>query len=123
MKRMRVTAVLGLIAGLGLACADFQEGFEKGKSESMVEGFTEAGNKLQGMPASRAQKRLLRVCSLATDKAAAGELELIAGSVFMGELEAVIADGEVTDDEADTIVAKYEELTGETLPGRPGVKR
>lgn len=117
MKRIRITVVLGLLAGLSLACADFQEGFEQGTSQALTDGFAEATTKLQALPSSKAQKRLLRVCELGSDKAAAGEIELVDGSVFLGELDAVLADGQVTDEEADTIVAKYEELSGEPMAG------
>lgn len=115
MKRLRIVATLGLLAGFSLACADFQEGFQQGTNQALEQSFSETQGKLEALPHSPARKRALHVCELGKVAAAEGRIELVDGSVFVGELEAMISDGDITDEEADTIVQKYQALTGETV--------
>lgn len=108
--RARLLPVLALMLASSLACAEFQKGFDQGASEGMVENFQKAEGKLQALPPSPARKRLLALCGRGKTDAAAGKFDLVEGSVFLGELDAAISDGSVTDEEAASFEQKYQQM-------------
>ncbi len=110
--RLRLVGVLSLFFALGCMCGDFQEGFEVGKNQALTQSFVDSQAKLLELPNSPPRKRMLELTERGQVDAAAGKLDLVEASVFVGELEAAISDGEVTMEEADAMTTKYNAMVG-----------
>ncbi len=109
--RARLLAVSGLILTLGLACGgfseDFQQGFEQGKNEALAKSFSDVHDELLKLPHSPPRKRMLELIERGQADAEAGKLDLVDASVFVGEVEAAIGDGELTMEEVGELETRY----------------
>ena len=105
--RIRLIVAVGMV--LALACGG-STAFQQGVDQALVQNLTEAEAKLQGMEPGPNRKAVLELCTRAQAEASAGKLELVQTSVWLGELEVTMQDGEISDEEVASLTASYEKM-------------
>ena len=107
--RLRLPLVLGLFFSLGCMCGDMGA-FQEGMDQALVENLVQLELRLQAMPATPQRKRVLELCSRGQADAAAGSLKLVDASVWMAEVDAAIADGDLSEAEATALAESYDRM-------------
>jgi hypothetical protein len=107
--RLRLPLALGLILSLGCMCGDMGA-FQQGMDQALVENFVQLELRLQALPPTPQRKAVLELCSRGQADAAAGTLELVKSSVWLAEVDAAIADGDLSDDEVAALTQSYDAM-------------
>lgn len=119
--RLALVGTIGLLFTLGCMCGDAMEGFQEGSSEGLSSSFSDAKARVEALPAQPTKIPTLMMTVQGEKDAAAGSLPLIDASVWIGQLDAAIADQTITPEELGELQQTYQEMPGASaLPTRGG---
>lgn len=107
--RLRLPLALGLLLSLGCMCGDMGA-FQQGMDQALVENLVQLELRLQKLPPSPHRRSVLELCTRGQADAAAGKLELVEVSVWMAEVDAAIADGDLDEAEATALTQSYDAM-------------
>lgn len=108
MKVLRLPLVLGLFLSLGCMCGDM-DAFQKGINQGLEQSIAQVQLDAQKLPPGPESGRLDRMLERAKGDAKAGRLELMNGSVWLGEVQAAIGDGAITAEELAELDRSYKD--------------